>query len=144
MQHKVQLDGAIAVTHTMKVRFVAMDGGKSSVFDAALDDVEFGNDLQLSVNRNSSLPPAQFRLSQNYPNPFNPTTTIHFDVPQTSFVSLSIYDMLGREVRSLVKGEMEAGEHSIQWDGSGFSSGVYVYRMTADGFSQSMRLILQK
>ncbi|NJD23433.1 MAG: T9SS type A sorting domain-containing protein [Melioribacter sp.] len=93
--------------------------------------------------------PTTFELSQNYPNPFNPTTKITYTLPQNSFVSLKVYDMLGREVKSLVNNEMLAGNHSVDWNGennSGFkvSSGTYIYRITAGNFVSVKKMILIK
>ena len=86
--------------------------------------------------------PSIFSLSQNYPNPFNPITNITFQVPITSHVTLSVYDMLGREVAVLVNERREAGVHEVKFDGSGLSSGVYFYRLTAGTFVETRRLLL--
>ncbi|SMO85809.1 T9SS type A sorting domain-containing protein [Gracilimonas mengyeensis] len=72
--------------------------------------------------------PQNFDLSQNYPNPFNPTTNIAFELPVQSYAELSIYDMLGRRVATLVQDEIPAGQHTFQWDASQVSSGIYIYR----------------
>ena len=71
--------------------------------------------------------PREFALEQNYPNPFNPTTTISFDLRQSSSITLRVYDMLGREVAVLASGDFPAGHFEAMWDATGFSSGVYVY-----------------
>ncbi|RMH70606.1 MAG: T9SS C-terminal target domain-containing protein, partial [Gemmatimonadetes bacterium] len=91
--------------------------------------------------------PVNYALHQNYPNPFNPKTTLRFDVPQTARVSLSIYDVSGALVRTLVDGEVEAGYHQVVWDGTDASgqavkSGVYVYRLDAGSFSQTESMVL--
>ncbi|MBS4027807.1 MAG: T9SS type A sorting domain-containing protein [Ignavibacteriales bacterium] len=92
----------------------------------------------------------KFALLQNYPNPFNPTTTIKYAVPQSGFVSLVVYDVLGKEVATLLKNEqMEIGEHEIQFDASGLTSGVYFYRLTVsqDGilrYTATNKLLLMK
>ncbi len=88
--------------------------------------------------------PENFMLSQNYPNPFNPTTTIRYSIPKASFVSLKVYDALGREVLTLVNEEKSPGNYSVVFDGSKFSSGVYFYRMYAGGFEKIKKLILLK
>jgi pimeloyl-ACP methyl ester carboxylesterase len=96
--------------------------------------------------------PEGFSLLQNYPNPFNPTTTISFDLPEASRVSLKIYDMLQREVATLINNDVSAGFHSFQWNAAGLSSGVYLYRITAvavkgnmqQQFTQVKKLMLQK
>jgi len=81
--------------------------------------------------------PSQFQLFQNYPNPFNPTTTIRFSLPQRSHVTLKVFDVLGREVATLVNGELNAGEHSVVYNVKNLPSGVYFYRLTTPTFSQT-------
>jgi hypothetical protein len=88
--------------------------------------------------------PRDFALNQNYPNPFNPTTTIAFTLPSKSYVSLKIFDMMGRDVATLVSEEVSAGTHSRVWDASTISSGVYFYRLQAGSFTQTRHLILLK
>jgi hypothetical protein len=95
----------------------------------------------LSVEDRSPVP-ASYLLAQNYPNPFNPTTTIKYELPQSSVVNLSVYDLLGREVSVLVNERREAGIHEVQFDASGLSSGIYLYRLTAGDFTQARRLLL--
>jgi hypothetical protein len=75
--------------------------------------------------------PAKFALLQNYPNPFNPSTAISFSLPSKSFVLLKVFDVMGREVATLVNEELAAGNHYRQWDASNVSSGVYFYRLSA-------------
>lgn len=93
--------------------------------------------------------PKSYSLAQNYPNPFNPSTEISFDLPKASQVELSIFNVLGQEVRSLVNQSMEAGSHKIMWDGrdgsgSQVSSGVYFYRLAAGSYSQTKKMMLLK
>ena len=88
--------------------------------------------------------PLDFGLSQNYPNPFNPATTISFSLPSKSFVSLKIFDLLGREVASIVSEEMSAGTFSRQWNAAKMSSGIYFYRLQAGLFTETKRLLLLK
>ena len=85
-----------------------------------------------------------FNLYPNYPNPFNPSTTISFTLSNASHVSLLIYDIHGREVESLIEGIQPAGSHSIEWNASNLASGVYFYRLTADEFIQTRKMILIK
>ena len=86
--------------------------------------------------------PMFFGLSQNYPNPFNPSTTISFSIPSKSFVSLKIFDQLGREVSTIVSEEMSAGSYSRQWNAANLPSGVYFYRLQAGSFIETKKLIL--
>ncbi len=88
--------------------------------------------------------PKEFRLQQNYPNPFNPTTTIEFSVPQRAQVSLKLYDLLGREVDTLVDKELTPGEYKVVFEARGLPSGLYFYRIQAPGFVQTRKLTLLK
>jgi minor extracellular serine protease Vpr len=88
--------------------------------------------------------PATLALDQNYPNPFNPVTVIRYSLPQHSVVSLTVYDILGREVKKLVEGEVESGIHSVEFDGSYLSSGLYFYRLdTVEGSIVRKMLLLK-
>jgi hypothetical protein len=89
--------------------------------------------------------PTVYSLSQNYPNPFNPTTTINYEIPyvgKQNFVSLRVYDMLGREVAILVNEKKNAGSYSVQWAAKRFSSGIYFYALSAGEFRATKKLIL--
>ena len=89
--------------------------------------------------------PGKFALAQNYPNPFNPVTTIRYQIPFANSVDLSIYNILGKKVDTLVNGKLNAGFREVQWDASKFASGVYIYRIeTGKGFVHSRKLILLK
>ena len=85
--------------------------------------------VTVGIDDGSSNIPTSFVLGQNHPNPFNPTTTIRYSIPQTGFVSLKIYDLLGREIRTLVKGFQKANTYFVNFDASNLSSGVYFYRL---------------
>ena len=85
-----------------------------------------------------------YSLSQNYPNPFNPSTTIRWQQQETESVTLKIYDVLGREVTTLVNEELTAGTHETVFDASGISSGVYFYQIKAEGFIDIKKMILIK
>jgi hypothetical protein len=86
--------------------------------------------------------PTGFVLEQNYPNPFNPSTTIRYAVPARSRVTLTVFNPLGQRVVTLVDGEREAGYHEERFDGSGLTSGVYLYRLTAGDYVQARRFVL--
>ncbi len=89
--------------------------------------------------------PGNYSLEQNYPNPFNPSTIISYSVPSTSLVTIKVYDVLGREVLTLVNENKSAGNYSVQFNASSkFPSGVYFYRMQAGSFVQTKKLILMK
>jgi hypothetical protein len=88
--------------------------------------------------------PFSFSLKQNFPNPFNPSTTISFTLAKRSFVILKVYDILGREVETLINGEMQAGNHNQLWNAANLSSGIYFYRLQAGLFTETKKLVLLK
>jgi hypothetical protein len=88
--------------------------------------------------------PLSFVLNQNYPNPFNPSTTIQYAIPNPEHVILKVYNVLGKEVATLVNGNKSAGEYNISFNGSNFASGIYFYRITAGSFTDTKKLILLK
>ena len=83
-------------------------------------------------------------LSQNYPNPFNPVTTLRYDLPSSSDVSLIVYDILGREVTRLVHSYREPGSHQVQWEGREFPSGIYIARLVTPECTKSIKMVLLK
>ncbi len=105
-----------------------------------------------AINKVSDLVPDKFQLSQNYPNPFNPVTKIEFNIPLSRGVSegrgvlvaLKIYDILGREVTTLVSEDLKPGTYEIEWDGSNCSSGVYFYRLSSNEFTDTRKMVLVK
>jgi hypothetical protein len=88
--------------------------------------------------------PTKFALYQNYPNPFNPSTTISYDLPERSRVKLSIYNILGQEVATLVNGEQEPGRYNINFDASGLPSGIYFYTLQTPYFTKTNKMVLVK
>ena len=104
---------------------------------------DWANDPSTSV-AGQDVVPEVFTLEQNYPNPFNPATTIRFGLPHTSLVRLEVFDLLGRTVATLVDAHMEAGVHNVVLDASRLSSGIYIYRLTADGASMTRKMTLLK
>lgn len=89
--------------------------------------------------------PAGFKLNQNFPNPFNPSTVINYELPKISSVSLIIYDLGGKEISRLINGDVkQAGRYSIQFNSANLASGVYFYRLTADNYSESRKMLLVK
>jgi hypothetical protein len=88
--------------------------------------------------------PNEFSLSQNYPNPFNPTTSIQYALPVAQHVNLSVYNVLGQTVVTLVDGQMEAGRYTVDWEASDNSSGVYFYRLTTDKNTETRKMLLLK
>jgi photosystem II stability/assembly factor-like uncharacterized protein len=96
------------------------------------------------VNNEVTLIPERLSLSQNFPNPFNPVTTITYEIPERGFVSLKVYDLLGREVATLVNEEKPAGKYDVEFDGKNFSSGLYFYKLKAYEFVWTKKMILIK
>jgi hypothetical protein len=126
-------------------------------FDGVLDEVRIYNyslsiqDIQKLYETSASVRqlandqrPLVYVLYQNYPNPFNPTTLIRFDVPRSGYVTLKIFDLLGKEIATLLKGELAAGEYSIPWNASGAASGVYYYTLVTPAASQTKKMILMR
>lgn len=107
-----------------------------------VDDFSFGKFTAVSPRQQNV--PSEFRLFQNYPNPFNPTTTILYDVPKKSHVTLLVYDVLGRKVATLVDGERSGGEYRVTFNGSRLASGVYFYRLKAGNYASVKKLLLLK
>jgi len=88
--------------------------------------------------------PDKFELNQNYPNPFNPTTNIKFSIPNAGAVKIVVFDAIGRQVKELVNGNYSAGSYKVDFDASGFSTGVYFYRLETDGFMDIKKMMLIK
>ena len=109
----------------------------------------FGTGTDVSPTGGEARIPTTYQLSQNYPNPFNPETKINYQLPNDGWVSLTVYNVLGQEVRTLVAGEKAAGTYTVTWDGrddSGLSaaSGVYFYRLNVGDFTSTKRMILMR
>lgn len=115
-----------------------------------LDEWNFGENFAINVIdqpvdlKNNRLHPADFTLYQNYPNPFNPTTNFRFRIADFGFVSLKVYDTLGNEVATLVNDEKPAGEYELEFFASELSSGIYLYKLSTRGFSETKKMILMK
>lgn len=88
--------------------------------------------------------PISFKLNQNFPNPFNPTTKISYSIPQESFISLKIYDVLGNEIQTLIDEEKSAGNYIVEFDGTGLSNGIYFYKLRSGDFIGTKKMILLK
>ena len=88
--------------------------------------------------------PSEYALTGSYPNPFNATTSITYELPEASQVSVEVYNLLGQKVTTLVDGRAEAGQHSVTWDGANYSSGIYFYKLTAGGKTFTKRMTLLK
>ena len=102
------------------------------------------NGAPISVNNQNSKTPSSYKLHQNYPNPFNPSTVINYDIPRASFVELSVFDVTGRELKKLVSEFEKPGSYSVSFDGSQYSSGLYICRLKAGDFTASEKMVLIK
>jgi len=115
------------------------ESGNPTVFYAAAHQFS----TVTSVREVGGLPDG-FALEQNYPNPFNPTTNIRYSIPNSSFVTLKVYDMLGKEVATLMDGEQTAGSYVADFDAAALANGVYVYRLQAGSFSSAKKMVVLK
>jgi len=100
--------------------------------------------IQVSSVEEIDFPPTVFSLSQNYPNPFNPNTTIHFTVPQNNQVTLKIFDVMGKEVATLINEEKSEGNYEIEFNATNLPSGIYFYQLRAGSFNQTKKMLLLK
>lgn len=134
-------------TYYWRVRSKDNDGNFSSFSKTEVFGV--GNLTDVDGENGSGKIPTTYNMEQNYPNPFNPTTTIKYAIPEISFVNIKIYDMLGREVKTLISSQQKAGSYEIRWNGennygSKVASGTYIYRVTAGDYSKALKLMLLK
>ncbi len=100
---------------------------------------EYSKSIEVNIKRIE-----KFELSQNYPNPFNPATTISFSLPEASNVKLTLYNLLGQEIETLIDGFKESGTHSFSFNASQLNSGVYIYKLETNGFTQTRKMTLIK
>jgi len=98
----------------------------------------------VGIKRISENVPAGFKLMQNYPNPFNPETYIKFEVPKASFIKVFVYDILGREIATLVNQKLEPGSYQVNWNAADQTSGIYFYRLVSETYSDTKKMILVK
>ncbi|MBI5020618.1 MAG: S8 family serine peptidase [Ignavibacteriales bacterium] len=119
------------------------DAGRQYLFDEN-NHIVLNGVKSISVLNKGIEIPTEYSLDQNYPNPFNPTTIVSFDLPVDNFVTLKVYNALGQEVATLVNGYKEAGKYSFDFDASNLPSGTYIYKMTADKFSEVKKMVLMR
>jgi hypothetical protein len=108
------------------------------------EDITFRVQQSVNVRDQKTSIAQSFQLNQNYPNPFNPTTTIGFNIPNEMPVSLKIYDITGREIASLLNETKLAGYHEVRFDGSKLASGIYLYKLKTENFTQVRKMALAK
>ena len=96
------------------------------------------------VENARGIPPQKFALQQNFPNPFNPQTTIRFTIAQSGRVKLTVFNVLGQKVKTLIDDPMQAGAHQVTFDGRNLASGIYWYRLQANGRVKVRKMVLLK
>ncbi|MCX6160620.1 MAG: T9SS type A sorting domain-containing protein [Ignavibacteriae bacterium] len=117
-------------------------GSNTYLVGCKINGVTYGDTLLTGVENVSAEVPSSYSLRQNYPNPFNPSTTIRYNLPRAGVVKLAVYDVMGREVEMLVNERQAAGSYEAVWDGTRFASGVYFYRLTADGYGETRKMLM--
>jgi hypothetical protein len=120
---------------------IGVDIGENSVY---IDDIYFNKSEDPTNVDDLELTPNEFNLFTNYPNPFNPSTKIKFNVPKTTKVNLNIYDVIGRQVKTLVNEIKKPGSYEVVFEASDLASGVYFYTLNAGSFFQSKKMLLLK
>ena len=132
---------------TTEIQNYSFTDSKLSIgsYSYRLKQVDFDGSFEYSSVVNVDLTaPTVFALEQNYPNPFNPSTLISYSIPQNSFVTLKVYDIIGNEVATLVNQTQSAGKYDVRFDASNLSNGVYMYSIKTDNFSSTKKMILMK
>jgi hypothetical protein len=120
------------------VAFVQNDNNKEVINSAK------GTYIPTGIGNTGNGIPSEYSLSQNYPNPFNPSTIINYSIPVSGFVTLKVYDLLGREVATLVNGNAPAGNYSVDFYAGNFSSGLYFYKLESGSFSDTKKSVISK
>jgi hypothetical protein len=114
------------------------------VFSGGGTNITAYNTSLIGLKGNEEHIPNNFSLSQNYPNPFNPVTNIEFAIPKLSFVKLVVYDITGREAAILVNEELKAGTFKVDWNSSKLTSGIYFYKLSAEDFVETKKMVMIK
>ena len=129
----------------LKIRFSMISNGATTADGIYIDDIRLTgyNVTPTGIVLNNEIP-VEYSLSQNYPNPFNPSTVINYQVKNQDFVSLKVFDMLGKEVVTLVNENQTAGNYSVSFDGSRLSSGLYYYKIQSGDFTDTKKMLLIK
>ncbi|MGE5682816.1 MAG: Ig-like domain-containing protein [Bacillota bacterium] len=137
-------DGKLDGTLRMDSFQFTYNSGSPNIGTYYFDDLRYVKKLTVDVEKQGNKIPESYSLEQNFPNPFNPSTTISYQLPQSGFVSLKVYDMLGKEVASLVNENQSAGRYNINFNANNLTSGVYIYKITSGSFSVSRKMMLLK
>ena len=123
-------------------------GGNNAFTKIKIDGIRVGKtwatSVLSSVQQVSNEVPGEFKLWQNYPNPFNPVTNLEFGIKEPGFVSLKVFDILGKEVASLVNEKLSPGKYKTEFSGGNLSSGMYFYKLETENFVETRRMMLVK
>lgn len=138
------MDGSVYHYHVQGKDQAGHYSDYSNQLDVNSQDGWISKTLVQKTGEERPVMPTEFGLYQNYPNGFNPTTQIRYALPRDAHVKLEVYDLLGRLLVTLVNGDQSAGYKSVEFDGSGLPSGVYIYRITAGEFTAVTKMILVK
>jgi len=117
-------------------------GGSKFVY--RLKQIDTDGQYEYSEEIEVEILPTEFALYQNYPNPFNPSTVIEYEVPENSFVSLKVFDLLGKELVTLVNEEKSAGSYNVKFNAGQLASGFYIYKIDAGNFTSTKKMLLLK
>jgi hypothetical protein len=140
------LDQNIFYASSTVIDSMVMPAFSARIYSSKPDSI-----LSVTDNKISEMP-SEFKLLQNYPNPFNPSTNINYQLPADKYVSLKVFDILGREVATLVNEFKKTGSYSVEWNGNNLPSGVYFYRLVASSneplqtksYTETKKMILMK
>ena len=127
-------DMAGTIVNNKFVLFIATDG----------DGVFYYEENPMSVNESNNINPEQYKLEQNYPNPFNPATTIYYEIPKEADVSIRVYNVLGKEITTLINKIQKKGKYKVEWNAAGFVSGIYFYTLSSKDFILTKKMVLMK
>jgi beta-xylosidase len=150
---EIEDTGGLTVYHTFNASVIEVSGnhdvylrfkGETENQLFRIESLRFSTEITTSAEEEVAQSPTTFTLSQNYPNPFNPVTQISYSLQEASDVTLTIYDITGRQVQTLMNKRQSAGKHTVKFDAQNYPSGVYLYRLGAGSFSDIKRMVLIK
>lgn len=131
---------AIAVGQTGNVYVTGGSNGDTTSSDYAT--IKYSQSIGINIVSNEI--PGGFSLLQNYPNPFNPSTKIKFQIPKSGNIKIIIFDVLGKEVETLIDQQLQPGVYEVEWDASGSAGGQYFYRLESESFVETRKMIVVK